>query len=134
MNLVCVPPARAGEFLPLAARFIDRAMDRVGLSDATGVHDDVRAGAALLWLAVGDDGRIVGAGVTRLMLSRAAKICFIVAWGADEHARCAHLLTTIEDFARAEGCAAVRLEGRPGWVRVLPHDYRTKAVILEKVL
>jgi GNAT superfamily N-acetyltransferase len=134
MKLICVPPERAGEFLPLAARFIDAAMARGGLSDADGVHDDVRAGTSLLWLAVDAEARIVGAGVTKLMMSRGAKICFIVAWGCDDHARCAHLLAAIEDFARAEGCVAVRLEGRPGWARALRDHYRTKAVILEKVL
>jgi hypothetical protein len=43
------------------------------------------------------------------------------------------LLEGIESYARASGCAAVRIMGRRGWARVLD-GYRTKRIILEKDL
>ena len=44
-----------------------------------------------------------------------------------------HLLDRHREFARAEGCDAMRIIGRKGWARVLK-DYRAKRVILEKEL
>lgn len=132
MRLLCVPPDLVAHFTPHASRYIDAAIEKVGLSDAAGVEADVLASRALLWLAC-DGTDIIGAGVTELVMSRGRKLCVIVAWGADDQKRCAHLISVIEDYARAEGCAAVREYGRPGWQRALP-DYRVKAVIMEKEL
>ena len=42
-----------------------------------------------------------------------------------------HLVSLIEDFARAEGCALMRASGRAGWARLL-RDYRQPYVVLEK--
>lgn len=44
-------------------------------------------------------------------------------------------LPLVEAWARAEGCAAIEAEARPGWRRVLaPHGYAATHVILEKEL
>jgi len=36
-------------------------------------------------------------------------------------------------FAKAEGCAAIRIHGRRGWAREFP-DYRLTRILLEKEL
>ena len=133
VNLACVPPAMAGELMPLAHRFVASAIERIGLSDLQDVVSDVLSGRSLLWLAVDDCGVIHGAGVTELVREPTGTVCVIVAWGADDQKRCAPLLTTIEQFARDECCKSVRIIGRDGWSRVLP-DYQRKAVILERQL
>jgi hypothetical protein len=38
-----------------------------------------------------------------------------------------------ETFAKAEGCAAIRIHGRRGWAREFP-DYRLTRILLEKNL
>lgn len=44
-------------------------------------------------------------------------------------------LPLVEAWARAEGCAAIEAEARPGWRRVLaPYGYAATHVILEKEL
>jgi hypothetical protein len=43
------------------------------------------------------------------------------------------LLAGIETYARAAGCACVRIMGRKGWARALP-TYRTTRIVLEKEL
>lgn len=44
-------------------------------------------------------------------------------------------LSLVEAWARAQGCAAIEAEARPGWRRVLaPHGYAATHVILEKEL
>ena len=134
MHLVCVPPARAQEFWPLARRYVYAAMDRVGLQSARGVEDDVLSGRKLIWLAVEAD-KVRGAIVTALVSKDAERILEIVALGADVSAARPHLalIERLEDYARAEGCAAVRIIGRRGWSRALG-GYRVRALIMEKEL
>jgi hypothetical protein len=132
MNLLCVPPDRAAEAWPVAARHVKAATSGTGMVEDDFAEREVLEGRALLWLAV-EGTKVIGAGITRLVIVRGELICEIFAWGSDDQRRCASLLSTIEEFARAEGCAAVRLAGRKGWVRSLP-EYRLKAVILERRL
>jgi hypothetical protein len=83
----------------------------------------------LLWLAGDDEAQVHGAGITEIDRD----VCVIVAWGSDDQERCAPLLATIEQFARDEDCAAVRIYGRAGWQRRLT-GYRLKAIIMERPL
>jgi hypothetical protein len=134
MQLLCVPPARAQEFWPVARKYIDAAMDRVGLQSARDVEYDVLTGQKLVWLVVARD-RVVGAIVTSLVRDGTARVLEIVALGADLSAARPHLglIAVLENYARAEGCVAVRIIGRRGWSRALS-DYHTRALILEKAL
>ena len=127
MKLLAVPPDRVGDFWPIAVGHISAAMARNGITPLDDVQADVFNGFALLWLAVEDD-IVHGAGVTKLC----GDICEIVAWGCDKQSRCTALLTEIEEYARAEGCTAVRLVGPRAWQRITGYD--RKAVILEKVI
>jgi hypothetical protein len=43
------------------------------------------------------------------------------------------LLGGIEEWAKAEGAALVRIYGRPGWVRML-RNYQVSNVVLERRL
>jgi hypothetical protein len=60
-------------------------------------------------------------------------VCTILACAGSGMDGWLHLLELIEDYARAEGCAAVRLFGRKGWQRKLA-EYHTKLVVMEKTL
>jgi hypothetical protein len=115
------------DFWPIAVSHIRAAMRRNGLTPLDSVQDDVFCGLALLWLAADDDG-VHGAGVTKLC----GDICEIVAWGCEKQSRCTALLTEIEEYAKAEGCTAVRLVGPRAWQRITGYD--RKAVILEKAI
>lgn len=44
-----------------------------------------------------------------------------------------HYLKAADNYARAEGCIAIEVEGRPGWERVLK-DYSKRRVVLVKEL
>ena len=120
-------------------------MRRGDLSSFAGVEASVRGGHALLWIAwdgegsiARQDGRkrpdgIAAAAVTELHQTEWRKVCCIVACGGEHRERWLELIGPIEDFARAEGCAAMRIMGRKGWARVLP-TYRIRRVVLEKEL
>ena len=106
-------------------------MERGDLGTFKSVEDDVRDGLALLWLMVGDG--IKGAGVTQIALTEKSKVCTIIACGGDDMRSWLPVIKTIENYARDEGCDAVRILGRKGWARVLK-NYTTPAVILERRL
>lgn len=132
MNLLAVPPELAAQGWLKGHRYIEAACDRLNLADPKSIALDIINGKALLWLAA-DGENVVGAGVTQLFTQAGIKVCEITAWGARDQKRCAPLLDTIYEFARAENCRAVRLIGPKGWIRHLK-DYSVKAVILEKAL
>jgi hypothetical protein len=133
-HLICVPPARVHEFWPHARALIKAAMERGDISPFVCVEHAVLTGDALLWLAWDADARAIAAAcVTELQKVGARKFCGIVGCGGKDMHRWLPLLAGVEDYARAEGCAAMRIMGRAGWARILP-DYRRKRVILEKQL
>jgi hypothetical protein len=148
MHLLCIPPSRVHEFWPHARALIEAAMAKGDISPFAAVEHAVLAGNALLWLAWDAQMRVIAAAcVTELQRVGPRKLCLIVACGASpSHPSPASgggigwgpggwlpLLAQIEDYARAEDCAAMRIMGRAGWTRVLK-DYRKKRVILEKSL
>jgi hypothetical protein len=152
--LVCVPPDRAAAIWPHVRALILAAMKRGGLSSFRPVEANVLAGDALLWLAW-DGAHVQAAAVTELHATEWRKACVIVACGAPSGrsrpsiaredgrqpplrramgmAAWLPLLAWIETYARAAGCASVRIMGRKGWARALP-TYRTTRIVLEKEL
>jgi hypothetical protein len=153
-RLVCVPPDRAAAIWPHVRALILAAMKRGGLSSFRPVEANVLAGDALLWLAW-DGAHVQAAAVTELHATEWRKACVIVACGAPSGrsrpsiaredgrqpplrramgmAAWLPLLAGIETYARAAGCASVRIMGRKGWARALP-TYRTTRIVLEKEL
>jgi hypothetical protein len=144
-QLVCVDPAHACEVWPHVRALIHAAMRRGDLSSFSAVEASLLVGDALLWLAWDPDAeRITAAAVTELHATEWRKACVIVACGAPSGrsrpssrvmgmATWLPLLSGIETYARAAGCACVRIMGRKGWARALP-TYRTTRIVLEKEL
>jgi hypothetical protein len=128
MKAVCVDPKQIRKFWPHFKERIDRAINRVGLIDPAIIEKDVLSGRSLLWLAY--DGLIVhAAAVTELH----GGVCEIVACGGENLQQFLPLINDLEQYARREGCKAMRVIGRKGWLRILK-DYQTKAFILERPL
>jgi len=132
MDLVCVDPKEVHKLWPFVSDSLKRAMYRGGLSSFSAMESSVLAGIGLLWVACKDKS-IFAAAVTELQQTEWRKVCVIVACSGKDMHLWLPLIEGIEKFARAEGCSAVRIAGRRGWVRVL-EDYRVKRVVLEKEL
>ena len=133
--LACIDPRNAPTYWPLAEKLISAAACKQNLSDFAALTNDVLHGRALLWL-VGDIDqhyRIRAAVVTQIIGSNANKYCTIVACGGEGRRDWLPLLGQIEDYAKREGCAAMRIYGRRGWARVLP-DYKIIGHITERAL
>lgn len=135
-ELVCVNPEQIAVVWPCVASLLRRAIQRTGLSVFTDIERDILAGRSLVWLALREeDGRasIDAAAATRLELTEVGKVCVITACEGAHMRRWLPLLDGIENYARAEGCRAVRIFGRKGWQRVLD-GYRQTHMILDKGL
>lgn len=128
-RLICVPPDLVNQVWPLIEHHIRKALQRGGMGDYNTVAAGVLSGPDLLWLALEDD-KIHAVAITSLSLDG---ICTIVACGGAHFSQFGHLIAGLEQFAKNEGCKAVRICGRPGWLRLLS-GYRTKRVIIEKAL
>jgi hypothetical protein len=135
-ELVCVDPTRVREIWPAAAPLLRQATARTGLSAFTEIEREVLAGSALLWIAVSGEGSgltIDAAASTSLQQTDTGRVCVITACAGHEMSRWLPLIAGIENYARDEGCARVRILGRKGWLRVLD-GYRAKYIILDKEL
>jgi hypothetical protein len=132
VELVCVDPKRVHEVWPHVAYLIRRAVKRTNLSHTRDIEHDILRGNGLLWLAF--DGQAVkAAATTSLIRTDRDIVCVLTACGGDEMDMWLPLLSKIEAYAKAEGCACVRIYGRKGWARVLD-GYRIDHVILRKAL
>ena len=86
---------------------------------------------SLLWIATSDRA-LLAACVTELCISHRGLVCIIVACGGSSVCW-PEAIKVIEEWAKEEGCEAVRIIGRPGWQRVLP-EYAPKWRVFEKEL
>lgn len=130
-RLLCVPPDEVEKFWPYVSKFIVDAMVRGG-GEYSGVERSIFDGLSQLWI-VWDGARIIAAAVTSLGIINDEKCCTIVACGGDDLSCFGHFVKDLEQFAKAEGCAAVRINGRLGWKRALT-GYDLQSVVLRKGL
>lgn len=131
VETVCVAPDRITDFWPHVRGFIDAALSKCGDWSDTAIFEMLLTGRALLWVRT-DGETLSGAGVTQLIDARNGLTCNVVAYGGacnDWQAAFA----PIEAYASDEGCAAIRIQGREGWKRVLP-GYSLEWITLEKRL
>jgi hypothetical protein len=130
-TLVCVDPKRIREVWPHVVALIHKAVKRTNLSHTLDIDADVLQGDGLLWIAW--DGIIKAAATTSLIRTDRDKACILTACAGEDMAQWLPLLGEIEAYAKAEGCACVRIYGRKGWARVLK-GYTIEHVILERTL
>ena len=132
IQCICIDPAYVCRVWPLVSHLIRAAMRKGRISEFADVEEAVLAGTQLLWVAA-DRQAIWAAAVTQLSRANGETFCTIVACGGRERARWLPLKAQLETFAKAEGCAAIRIHGRRGWAREFP-DYRLTRILLEKEL
>jgi hypothetical protein len=131
-ELVCVDPKRVDEFWPHVSSLLKAACRRTELNAFADIEADVLSGRSLLWLAW--NGRTIeAAAATILINSEIGKVCIITVCGGSELKRWLGLINQIENYARDEGCARVRIFGRQGWLRALD-GYEAKHIIMDKEL
>jgi hypothetical protein len=131
-SLHCIPPQLAREIWPLVRDRLYAAVRRTDLSHSVDIARDVLHGDGVLWIASNGE-EIEAAAVTLLTRTDRHLVCLITALGGSNMESWLPLLSEIEDWARSEGAALVRVMGRPGWGRVLK-NYHVSNVVLERAL
>ncbi len=131
-ELIPVDPSLVAGVWPHARALVKSAIDRTGLCEFAPIEREVLAGLQQLWLAW-DGTTIRAAAVTQLVQVNENKICILVACAGDDRKGWLPLLAGLEQFARDEGCRAMRIIGRKGWSRVL-ENYPVKYMVMEKEL
>lgn len=103
--------------------------------DVPGIMQGYLDGRFLIWAAWQQHPPAVkGVWVMRLSTNhRGEKIAWDVVFAGEELHRMMPLLDRIEDALRQQGVHAIRILGRPGWMKRLPH-YKRRAILLEKRL
>lgn len=122
----------AADVWPHVKEHLFSAVRRTDLSHTVDIERDILEGDGLLWL-ICDGRKIEAAGATLLVRTDKHLVCLITALGGANREKWLPLLSQIEDWARAEGAALVRIMGRPGWGRVLK-NYHVSNVVLERLL
>lgn len=135
-ELVLIPREHIDAVWPLAEPHLERAL---GFADGEFTLEDtrdfLREGRFQLWLAwKAGDKRVIGAGVTEVYAYPRKRVCFLVLWASDAPRETwLSGLGTVERWAKAQGCAAMRLLGRRGWGRVLDR-YRPQYTVFVRSL
>ena len=132
VELVCVEPRRVLEIWPHVSSLLKAACDRTGLNAFADIETDILSGRSLLWIAWNGKA-IEAAAATILIDTEIGKVCVITACGGRAMRRWLPLIAEIENYARDEGCARVRIFGRKGWLRAL-EGFEEKHIIMDKEL
>jgi hypothetical protein len=111
---------------------IQRALKYENTHSIEDVLNDLRSGKAQLWVA-GDGNDVDGIAITCITEYPQTTTCLIWLCAGIGREKYTPLIGNIEQWAKAQGCESISLEGRPGWERILT-DYKKTKIILEKVL
>lgn len=131
VTCLCVAPDQVERFWPVVFPLLDAAYAAVDEETPDNLKEWLTGAKGLLWVAE-SGGAVLGAVTTSLVRKRSGMlVCRIGACGGIHFPLWQRFLDRIESYAKAEGCAMVTAEGRPGWQRLLP-EYRTAAVTLVK--
>lgn len=127
-----IPPSMVAKAWPGVESMIDGAYESADELMPADIVDQMRDGFRQLWVVWdGDIDEVVAAVMTRVVLMRSGRVCQITAAGGDHVNQWAHLITLIEQYAKAERCSKVMIEGRAGWSKLF-QNYKRVRVVLER--
>lgn len=132
-RLIPIAPHLVEKVWPSVVGLI-RAALKASESDLTdeSIKEKIDAGKSFLWIVW--DTSLLAAGTTEIVkLENGRKLCVISTCGGRDMNSWKHTLSLIEEYARKEGCEAVRFYGRMGHVRYFKEQgYSQPYVVVEK--
>ena len=128
LQAYCIPRAQIDEAWPGVAKLIEEAYKSSDENVPPDTLAQLRMGHRQLWV-VWDGRQVLAAALTRIIVLRSCLACQITACGGHDGDRWINLISRIEEWAKAEGCGKVQVEGRLGWERKLPKYTRARIVL-----
>ena len=129
-----IEPGTARSIWPQVVDMIDAGLSVCDEVMPEDIVERISDGRMLLWAAIDDEtGNIIAAMTTQLVKQRSGLVCWMCQCGGERMQDWSRFHVKIEEYAKAEGCGRVVLEGRRAWEKILD-GYRTRSVRLEKVL
>lgn len=129
MKLEFIPLWDLDDYWPEVSPHLAKSLARQTAMTLESVHQDVKRGKFLLW-------RIPDrcAFITEIQQFPAEKICMVVLCGGEGMEEWLEIADrTLSRHAKALGCNALMIVGRPGWSRVAP-AYRIQDAVMRKAL
>lgn len=134
MEASLVPPEMVEGLWPRIFRhFVKAAEYTFGRYEPEDILEFVVNGQAHLWVALDDEGEIVGVTVTRFWEYPRKRCLDLVFLGGDEGFSWKEpMLNLLQAWARDSGCEAIEAAARPAFARVFKDDgYRTLWQVFE---
>jgi hypothetical protein len=141
IRLLLVPPGAAGEYLRERIEFHLKDVLEMsnGKLNIERVMEMQLTGECQVWVGV-ENGHVFTAAVTQMEQYEAGKkVLKAILGGGDpgcikKAVFDAGGMKLLEKFAREEGCESLMIEGRRGWGRMLPDDFKEVWTTFEKEL
>ena len=132
-TLNLIPKEDVESVLPLVEAHLENVVERSrGSLTKEFIVAAFRSGDFQLWL-IWNDG-VMAVGVTELGFAPSGmKLCTIHFLTGENSLEWLHLIGTLEEWAKHQGCGRIKGYMRKGWAKRLP-DYRMTHVMLEKDL
>ncbi len=124
IHLVAIPPGSAERVRPVVSPFLAGVIDcSQGTNDLDSIIRLCQEEKAQLWVALRDSDReAIGAFATRIDRFPLKSCCTVWAAGGAFREMVAGTVGALEDYARAEDCSQILVEG-PGFIRKMLADY-----------
>jgi len=133
LELVRIPPEDVTLVWPLCQDYIEEGAYYGEISPLR-IYQLCLRDHLQLWLAW-SDGKCEGAGITMLLNCPEGLVCQLACMSCDDFERCRReIAPQWEVWAKERGCVSMRINGRPGWERLMRADYTKRWVVIDKRL
>jgi hypothetical protein len=112
---------------------LDLALTKAPEYETTDVLDEVIRGRSTLWYIRDPQDTVVGIVTTQLKQYPQKTIGLIHLLGGTDIHKWVHTIETLEAWATSNGCESMEIQGRRGWLKLLP-DYKEQRVFMTKQL
>ena len=118
--------------VPEVMPHIEKALSYTPECSVESTLQRIADGYAVLWVISNSYGKHKGVVVTEIKRYPNFDVAVGHLCGGEDIDEWIHLLSEIEDWAKRQGCRRFEIQGRKGWAKKLPSDYKTDAVVYAK--
>ena len=111
---------------------LNKALSYTPECSVESILERIMQGTSLLWVVTTPYGQHKGVVVTQIKRFPNYDVAIGHLCGGEDIDDWIHLLSDIEEWAQQAGCRKFEIQGRKGWAKKLPSDYKSEAVIYTK--